>query len=77
MSEIRKKYPPCAATNYLKGVEAGPGVPEEHSGSSNTASVSMEAQSECALRVVVRRAALQRRRLADRRVLEMGRIGRS
>ena len=36
----------------------------------------MEAQSECALRVVVRRATLQRRRLAHRGILEMGRIGR-
>ena len=46
------QYPPCAAANYLKSVQVGPGVPEGHAGSSNTASASMEAQSERALRVV-------------------------
>ncbi|CAN0231369.1 unnamed protein product, partial [Ascophyllum nodosum] len=56
--------------------QAGSGVPEGHAGSSNTASAWMEAQSECALRVVVRRTTLQRRRLANRGILEMGRIGR-
>ncbi|CAN0463863.1 unnamed protein product, partial [Ascophyllum nodosum] len=56
--------------------QVGPGVPEGHAGSSNKASASMEAQSECAFRVVVRRATLQRRRLAHRGVLEIGRIGR-
>ena len=48
------KYLPCAAANNLKKLPAGPGVPEEHAGSSNTASASMKALAECALRVVVR-----------------------
>ena len=61
-----------AATNYLKkcrGRSRGAFGKLERG-------TSMEAQSECALRVVVRRATLQRCRLAHRGVLGMGRIER-
>ena len=61
----------------LKRAPAGPEVPEEHAGSLIMASASMEALSECALHVIVRRTTLQRCLLNHGGMLEMGRIGQS
>ena len=63
-------------TNSAHSCWAGPGVPEWHAGSLNTASATMEAQPKCALRVVARRMTLQRSRLAHQGILDIGRIGR-
>ena len=64
-----------AATNYLKKCRGRSRGPRKAFGKLERGT-SMEAQSERALRVVVRRATLQRRRLTHRGVLGMGRIER-